>query len=356
MNVEDFERRMLITGGAGFIGSNLLRYLTAKYPDYLFVNLDKLTYAGNLESLEEADKRPNYVFSQGDIADEKHVWKIFGKYKIDGVINLAAESHVDRSIEGPHEFIQTNIIGTFTLLEACRKQMGEITHIRFHHISTDEVYGSLSNGHKFKETSCYMPNSPYSASKASADHFVRAYHKTYGLDTVVSHCSNNYGPYQFPEKLIPLIVHQALNNRIIPVYGDGLHVRDWIHVDDHCRAIDLVFHHGEAGHKYNIGADNEVRNIELIRMICRLIDDLTGKEGHEKLIKYVADRPGHDRRYAIDASKIRTELGWQPQTEFSEGLRSTVKWCLDHIDWISDCINGEHKPFYNRWFKRCLSY
>jgi len=350
----DYQRKIMITGGAGFIGSNLLLYMLDKYPGYLFVNVDKLTYAGNLASLKAVEDRDNYVFAKGDIIDSEFIDKLFHDYLIDGVINLAAESHVDRSIMGPAPFLKTNILGTFNLLEAGRKYMTGRQSFRFHQISTDEVFGSLGPEGHFKEDSGYSPSSPYAASKASGDHFVQVYHKTYGLDAVISNSSNNFGPYQFPEKLIPLMIYNGLKGKPLPVYGDGCQVRDWLYVVDHCHAIDLVFHKGLPGKTYNIGANNEIKNIDLVKMICAILDDLTGEAGHFELIRLVEDRPGHDRRYAIDASLIRNELGWKPAHNLEEDLRETVKWYLDHTDWIEACVTGEYKNYYNKWYAKRL--
>ncbi|NIP42894.1 MAG: dTDP-glucose 4,6-dehydratase [candidate division Zixibacteria bacterium] len=353
-NLDKFGKRVLITGGAGFIGSNLLHYMIAKYPDYLFVNLDKLTYAGNLSNLQDTEMEENYIFARGDIADRELVGELFQVYQFNGLINLAAETHVDRSLLGADKFINTNIIGTHNLLEISRRHNLFGKEFRFHHVSTDEVFGSLGAEGKFSEKSCYAPNSPYAASKASSDHFVRAYNKSYGLNVVTSNCSNNYGPYQFPEKIIPLMINNALNHEPLPVYGDGENVRDWLYVEDHCKAIDLVFHHGQSGKTYNIGGDKEIKNIDLVRMICKIVDDLTGEDGHEKLIKFVEDRPGHDWRYAMDYSLIKKELGWKPEHDFEQGLRKTVQWYLDNREWMEKCISGEYKTYYNTWYKKRL--
>ena len=344
----DFEKRIIITGGAGFIGSNLLLYLVPKYPEYFFVNMDALTYAGNLSNLKAVENAANYCFERIDICDFDALSACFDRHQPDGLIHLAAESHVDRSIAGPAAFVQTNIVGTFNLLELARKTAarGNDGSFRFHHVSTDEVFGSLGTTGWFTEETPYHPNSPYSASKASADHLVRAYHRTYCLDTVTTNCSNNYGPYQFPEKLIPLMIRNAREGLPLPVYGDGRNVRDWLYVEDHCAALDLVFHRGKSGETYNIGGHNEIENIELVRTICRTMDDVLGEGPREDLITFVTDRLGHDRRYAIDASKIERELGWKPAHRFEEGLRKTIQWYLDHEGWLNDCISGDYLKYY----------
>lgn len=329
-------RNILITGGAGFIGSHVVRHFVAKYPDYHIITLDKLTYAGSLTNIEEVMSLPNHTFIEGDITDAALVEQIFSQHLIDGVLHLAAESHVDRSISAPMVFAHNNIIGTLTLLEAARKAWsGNFEGKRFHHISTDEVYGALPlDGGMFSEYSCYAPHSPYSASKASSDHFVRAYHDTYGLPIVITNCSNNYGPNQYPEKLIPLFIHNIVNRRPLPVYGTGCNVRDWLYVEDHVKALDMVFHRGILGESYNIGGNNEWSNIELIKLLIEITDRELGREPNESLslISYVEDRAGHDLRYAIDASKIERELGWRPTVEFREGLRHTVRWYLRQMD------------------------
>lgn len=328
--------KILVTGGAGFIGSNFIRYMLRDHP-YHIINLDALTYCGNLENLRGVEDDPRYTFVKGSITDRKLVDGIITD--VDAVINFAAESHVDRSIEDPGIFIRTNVLGTQTLLEASRKHGVE----RFIQISTDEVYGSLEKGY-FTEETPLAPNSPYSASKASADLMVRAYHRTYGLPVNITRCSNNYGPYQFPEKLIPLMITNALENKPLPVYGDGLNVRDWIHVLDHCRAVDLVLHRGRAGEVYNIGGNSERRNIEIVELILREL----GRD--ESLIRFVEDRPGHDRRYAIDASKIRNELGWKPLYSFEEGIRETIRWYIDNRDWWENIKSGEYLRYYDRMY------
>ncbi len=348
------KRNILITGGAGFIGSHVVRLFVKKYPDYHIINLDKLTYAGNLENLKDIENYPNYTFVKGDIKDEKLVFELFEKYNIDGVIHLAAESHVDRSIENPMEFIHTNIIGTVTLLNAARKFWADNPEgKKFYHISTDEVYGSLEDDGYFTEQTPYDPRSPYSASKASSDHFVRAYNNTYKLPTVISNCSNNYGPNQFPEKLIPLAINNILNMKPIPIYGKGTNVRDWLYVEDHAKAIDVVFHKGHIGETYNIGGNNTWTNIDLIKLLCRVMDEELGREPgtSEKLITFVKDRPGHDHRYAIDASKIKRELGWEPETDFENGLKKTVRWYLDNQQWLQNVVSGEYQKYYEKQYK-----
>ncbi len=347
---EKFERKIAVTGGAGFIGSNLLLYLVSRYPRYFFVNIDCLTYAGNLSNLISIEKAPNYRFEKIDICDYAAVSACFEKYDFDGLIHLAAESHVDRSIAGPAEFVKTNVIGTFNLLEAARQKIARGGNFRFHHVSTDEVFGSLGESGYFGESTPYNPNSPYSATKAGSDHLVRAYHKTYGLDAVTTNCSNNYGPYQFPEKLIPLMIRNAKAGLPLPVYGDGRNIRDWLYVEDHCRAIDLVFHRGKSGKTYNIGGHNEIENIELVRLVCRLMDEILGGEPREKLITYVTDRPGHDRRYAIDASFIENELGWKPQYSFEQGIRRTVTWYLENEVWLENCVSGQYLKYYEKMY------
>lgn len=347
----DYKRKIAVTGGAGFIGSNLLLYLVPRHADYLFVNLDCLTYAGNLSNLRDVETAGNYVFQKIDIRDAKAVRECFNEHRIDGVIHLAAESHVDRSIEGPAPFIETNFSGTFNLLEAALSRAEATSgRFRFHHVSTDEVYGSLGATGHFSENTPYCPNSPYSASKAAGDHLVRAYHVTYGLDTVTTNCSNNFGPYQFPEKLIPLTVMNAGAGEPIPVYGDGKHIRDWLYVLDHCEALDLVFHKGASGRTYNVGGHNEIENIELVRQVCRIMDELLGGGPREKLVTFVKDRPGHDRRYAIDASLIAEELGWRPRHTLKGALSSTVKWYLDHQAWLHECMTGEYKRYYDKMY------
>ena len=349
------KRNILITGGAGFIGSHVVRLFVRRYPDYLIVNLDKLTYAGNLENLKDVEKAPNYRFERADICDYEKMADIFEKYDIDGVIHLAAESHVDRSIKDPFTFARTNVMGTLTLLQAAKNHWnGAWEGKRFYHISTDEVYGALQfDGTLFTETAKYDPHSPYSASKASSDHFVRAFHDTYGMPTVVTNCSNNYGPYQFPEKLIPLFINNICNNKPLPVYGRGENVRDWLYVEDHARAIDTIFHRGKVAETYNIGGFNEWRNIDLIRVIIRTVDRMLGRaEGaSEHLITYVTDRAGHDLRYAIDSTKLKNELGWEPSLQFEEGIEKTVRWYLDNREWMERITSGEYEKYYDEIYK-----
>ena len=346
-------KKILITGGAGFIGSHVVRRFVNKYPEYSIYNLDLLTYAGNLENISDIEKAPNYNFIKGDIVDESFVNELFDKYQFDGVIHLAAESHVDRSITDPLAFVKTNVIGTMTLLNASKKQWAnEIGGKRFYHISTDEVYGTLGATGLFTEETPYDPNSPYSASKASSDHFVRAYGETYGLPYVITNCSNNYGPNHFPEKLIPLFINNIIQNKPLPVYGDGKYTRDWLFVEDHARAIDLVFHEGKNHETYNIGGFNEWQNIDLVKLLCRIMDrKLKRTEGEsEKLISYVKDRPGHDLRYAIDATKINRELGWKPSVTFEEGLEKTIDWFLLNEEWLEHVTSGDYKNYYDRQY------
>jgi len=346
----DYEHRTAITGGAGFIGSNLLLYLVPRYPKQLFVNVDCLTYAGNLTNLSSIERHDNYIFEKLDICDRASLALCFERHAIDGVIHLAAESHVDRSIDDPLGFVETNVNGTANLLETALRQRDRIGWFRFHHVSTDEVYGSLDDDGAFTEDSQYRPNSPYAASKAASDHLVRAYYRTYGLDTVTTNCSNNYGPYQFPEKLIPLTIGNARAGRSLPVYGDGQNVRDWLYVEDHCRALDLAFRHGRSGETYNVGGRNEIANIDLVRAICRIMDEKLGGGPYSDLVEFVTDRPGHDRRYAIDASKIEKELGWTPSVSFEQGLDSTVQWYLDNESWLDQCTSGAYREYYDKMY------
>ena len=347
-------KTILITGGAGFIGSHVVRLFVNKYPDTQIVNLDKLTYAGNLENLKDIQDKPNYKFEKGDIVDSNYINELFSRYQFDGVIHLAAESHVDRSITNPLEFIQTNVIGTFNLLHAFKNLCKENFNGKlFYHISTDEVYGSLGPEGFFLETTPYDPQSPYSSSKASSDHFVRAYGNTYGLPFMISNCSNNYGENQFPEKLIPLFINNIINKKSLPVYGDGMFTRDWLYVVDHARAIDDIFHNGKVGDTYNIGGFNEWTNIDLIKILCTIMDRKLGREkgSSEQLITYVKDRPGHDKRYAIDASKINKELGWEPSLQFAEGLEKTIDWYLNNQDWLDSVTSGEYQNYYQNQYQ-----
>lgn len=346
-------KNILITGGAGFIGSHVVRLFVNKYPEYNIINLDCLTYAGNLENLADIEKAPNYQFAKVNILEAEKLEETFDKYAISDVIHLAAESHVDRSIVSPLDFVYTNIIGTVNLLNTARKKWsGNYEGHRFYHISTDEVYGSLGDTGLFTETTAYDPNSPYSASKAASDHFVRAYRETYHMETVVSNCSNNYGPFHFPEKLIPLFIHNIIQEKPLPVYGDGLYTRDWLYVKDHALAIDTVFHKGNDGDTYNIGGFNEWRNIDLVKLLCKLMDEKLGREaGHsEKLISYVKDRPGHDRRYAIDANKIARELDWKPTVTFEQGLSETIDWFLANTEWLNNVTSGAYQNYYQSMY------
>jgi len=346
-------RTILITGGAGFIGSHVVRLFVEKYLEYKIINLDKLTYAGNLNNLKDIENKPNYEFVKGDIVDADFIQKLFEQKKFDGVIHLAAESHVDRSISNPTEFVFTNVIGTVNLLNAAKYIWKDnMDGKRFYHISTDEVYGSLGAEGMFTEETAYDPHSPYSASKASSDHFVRAYLDTFGLPTVISNCSNNYGSFQFPEKLIPLFIHNIKNNKPLPVYGKGENIRDWLWVVDHARAIDVIFHKGKIGETYNIGGFNEWTNIDLIKVMCRKMDEKLGraKGESEKLITYVKDRAGHDLRYAIDATKIKRELGWEPSLQFEEGIEKTIDWYLENTEWLENVTSGDYKKYYEEQY------
>jgi len=353
-------KTIIITGGAGFIGSHVVRLFVTKYPDYRIINLDALTYAGNLENLRDLEQSPNYIFRKANILNTGELEDIFSTYQPDGVIHLAAESHVDRSILSPLDFVYTNVIGTVNLLNAAKKHWlqtsspggGKWENTRFHHVSTDEVFGALGDTGFFSEDTKYDPHSPYSASKAASDHFVRSYHDTYGLPVVLTNCSNNYGPNHFPEKLIPLFINNVINQKPLPVYGDGLYTRDWLYVKDHAVAIDTVFHRGKNSETYNIGGFNEWKNIDLVKLLCRLMDEKLGrsKGESEQLITYVKDRPGHDRRYAIDASKINKELGWKPSVTFEEGLSLTIDWYMENGEWLKHVTSGEYMKYYQEQY------
>ncbi len=346
-------KSILITGGAGFIGSHLTRFFVKKYPEYRIVNLDKLTYAGNLENLRDIENKPNYTFVKGDVMDTELLQKLFTDWNFTGVLHCAAESHVDRSITDPLAFVKTNVIGTVTLLQVAKDfWKDDVSDKVFYHISTDEVYGSLGEDGYFTEKTCYDPRSPYSASKASSDHFVRAYYHTYKLPVKISNCSNNYGPFHFPEKLIPLCITNIINNKPLPIYGKGENVRDWLFVEDHVRAIDLIFHQGKVGETYNIGGNNEWSNINLIRELCRQMDQKLGRPAgtSEKLITFVKDRAGHDMRYAIDATKLKDELGWTPSLQFEEGISKTIDWYLNNTDWLKDVTDGSYEKYYEKMY------
>ena len=347
------QHKILITGGAGFIGSHLTRLFVNKYPGYSIINLDKLTYAGNLENLKDVQNASNYAFVKGDIEDISHVKKLFEEYQFTGVLHCAAESHVDRSITDPLAFVKTNVLGTVTLLQAAKDAWKDDYNGKlFYHVSTDEVYGSLGDEGFFTEETAYDPRSPYSASKASSDHFVRAYYHTYNLPVIISNCSNNYGPYHFPEKLIPLCINNIINNKPLPIYGKGENVRDWLFVEDHVKAIDTIFHKGKAGETYNIGGHNEWKNIDIIKELCRQMDEKLDREKgtSEKLITFVKDRAGHDLRYAIDATKLKNELGWQPSLQFEEGLSKTIDWYLNNSEWLNDLTSGAYKNYYEKQY------
>ena len=346
-------KKIIITGGAGFIGSHVVRRFVNTYPQYSIINLDKLTYAGNLANLKDIENAPNYKFIKGDIVDMAFINQLFADEQPDAVIHLAAESHVDRSITNPLEFVMTNVVGTVNLLNAARTNWkGKYDQTRFYHVSTDEVYGTLGEEGMFTETTAYDPHSPYSASKASSDHFVRAYQDTYGMDTVISNCSNNYGSYHFPEKLIPLAIHNIQQNKAVPVYGKGENIRDWLWVEDHARAIDVIFHKAKSGSTYNIGGHNEWKNIDLIQLLCSILDKkLNRAEGESaKLITFVTDRAGHDLRYAIDSTKLQQDLGWVPSITFEEGLEKTVDWYLANQDWLNDVTSGHYQAYYTEQY------
>ncbi len=344
-------KNIIITGGAGFIGSHVIRRFVNQYPEYHIINVDNLTYAGNLENLRDVEGHSNYEFVKCDITDTKAVETLFSSREIHSVIHLAAESHVDRSITNPIDFVMTNVVGTVVLLNAF-KSFGNVTDGRFYHVSTDEVYGTLGDEGKFTESTPYDPNSPYSASKASSDHFVRAYHETFKLPIVISNCSNNYGSHQFPEKLIPLMIHNIKNNKPLPVYGKGDNIRDWLWVNDHASAIDVIFHKGKNGDTYNIGGNNEWKNIDLVNKLCEIMDRKLGREEGEsvKLITYVTDRAGHDFRYAIDASKLETELGWSPSVAFDQGFEKTIDWYLQNEEWLDNVTSGNYQAYYQNMY------
>ena len=345
-------KKILITGGAGFIGSHVIRLFVNKYPDYAIVNLDALTYAGNLENLRDIEHAPNYSFIKGDITDESFINQLFTDHSFDAVVHLAAESHVDRSILDPLSFVKTNVIGTAVLLNAAKKSWGNMENKLFYHVSTDEVYGSLGETGFFTEETSYDPRSPYSASKASSDHLVSAYYHTYGLPMVISNCSNNYGSHQFPEKLLPLMINNIVHSKPLPVYGKGENVRDWLWVNDHARAIDVIFHQGRLGETYNIGGFNEWKNIDIVHLLCSIMDKKLGRADGEsaKLITYVKDRAGHDMRYAIDATKLNKELGWEPSLQFEEGMDKTIDWYLANEGWIQSVTSGSYKQYYEQQY------
>ena len=353
--MSQFEKTILITGGAGFIGSHVVRLFVTKYPQYKIINGDALTYAGNLENLKDVEKSSNYIFEKVDITDEKRVDELFNQYQFDAVVHLAAESHVDRSILDPLAFVKTNVLGTAILLNACRKSWnGQYEGKLFYHVSTDEVYGTLGETGFFTEQTPYDPHSPYSASKAASDHFVRAYHDTYGMPVVLSNCSNNYGSHHFPEKLIPLMINNIRTNKPLPVYGKGENVRDWLYVEDHARAIDVIFHKGKLGDSYNVGGFNDWKNIDLVHLLCGIMDKKLGRADGEsaKLITYVTDRPGHDLRYAIDATKLNKELGWSPSLQFAEGLEKTVDWYLQNEEWVKHVTSGDYQHYYKEQYAK----
>lgn len=358
--MSEYKRKIMITGGAGFIGSHVVRRFVNNYPDYLIVCLDKLTYCGNPENLADIESAPNYRFEKVDICDSNGVRRVFDKYDIDGVIHLAAESHVDRSIDDPAIFAKTNVLGTINLLQAARDKwetsINGYSDKLFYHISTDEVYGTLQSGtdEKFTEETPYAPHSPYSASKAASDHFVRAWHDTYGMPTLITNCSNNYGPNQFPEKLIPLFINNIVENKPLPVYGEGLNIRDWLYVEDHARAIDMVFHKGVPGRTYNIGGCNEWRNIDIVKLLIDITDRLLGRPQGASLhlITHVPDRKGHDLRYAIDSTRLQNELGWHPSLQFEQGLEKTVRWYLDNREWVNHITSGEYAEYYKKMYER----
>lgn len=355
----NFDKVILVTGGAGFIGSCLLRHMVNKYPNYRFINFDALTYAGNLENLKDIENKPNYTFFKGDIRNIQDIRFVFESFNVTDIIHLAAESHVDRSIKDPNVFAETNVIGTLNLLNIAKEYWcvfpNNCDKHRFHHVSTDEVYGTLDMNpeNKFKETTPYSPHSPYSASKASSDHFVKAYHDTYGLDVTISNCSNNYGPNQFPEKLIPLVINRLETNDKIPVYGKGLNVRDWLYVEDHAKAIDLIFHEGKSGETYNIGGNHEMTNIDIVTTIINVYNELTGKDiNKDDVITYVQDRSGHDLRYSIDSTKLQTELGWKPEETFETGIKKTIQWYLDNKKWMENVTSGEYQKWIDTYYNR----